>query len=1695
MKKKYFNFIAIFLLLASSLNAQSTDETAIKSSSRSLSASFYANNIHNQYLPDVLFCTTHNITFRAEIEHLGTTVAGIEWYIDGIEESSEHNSVIWDKTFVAGNYSVEMWVYSIDEDTVSVASTLTIGAHILATSNSIIGGSVSGSGCYAVGVTAELIATPEECYRFNNWTANGIPVSNSATYTFIVTQDSNLTANFTPIPPSNIFVFANPGGMATGSALNVPCGETRTAIASPFIDYNFVNWTDSNGNEVSTLNPFTFVVTESKTLYANFTLKSYQITTTPNTPDMGTTSGDGIYLSGELITVTATPYSLYRFVDWTENGNTVSTEAVYSFPVSQNRNLVANFEIKNFTVNVLPYPGNGGTVTGGGNHIPYGQLITVTATPYLEYTFLYWTIDGVVKSVATEYSFNVIQSVTVIAHFKPKTCNIMVWANPPWGGTVTGDTTNIPYGALYTISAYPNPNYHFVNWTENGDHVSSNADYTFIVHRSHNLVANFALNTYDIILTAQPEHGGYVTGGGTNILHGTVINAQATPANSHFFFEYWTENGDIVSTDALYQFTATRSRSLVAHFGLETFTVTVTADPPDGGTVEGGGTDIPYLTVITVIATPDSCHIFECWTENGDTVSLIPQYTFPVTENHHLIAHFTLKTFNIYTSEDSPGNGTTYGGNTNIPCGTEITVTAIPEIGYAFVNWTENGVPVSDTANYTFTVIADRELVANFVFVTYNIYLEADPWYAGDVYGSGTYPLGFDLTVLADAHPEYRFVNWTENGDTISISANYQFIVDRDRYLIAHFEDALFDVTVSASPGVGGIATGDTTGLTYGAWHTVTATPNQYFTFRDWTENGVWVSDSAIYHFPVHHSCHLVANFVPEECIITVTRIPLFGGMVSGGGAFPVGTVDTIKAFPALDHTFDKWTENDSLITNSPSYSFTVMTSRNFVAHFKPKNYIINLTAEPSGGGTVSGGGTYLYNEIAPVRAVADTNYVFDKWTEDGNMVSEMAYYPFPVTRSRNLVAHFRLKTFNIIVTEIIPNGSGTVDGGGYNISWGTDTAVSAFPFMNYNFDRWTENGDTVSVDSVYRIIVKRDHDLVAHFTPKMYHINVTAYPVQWGNVTGSGDYAYLSYATVSAVPLEGYTFKEWTENGEPVSDSATYTFCVNHARNLVANFERATYNIILKAEPEEGGEVHDTEYNVPFGTIKTVIAIPNEQCHFINWTENDIPVSDEAEYQFTVTKSRYLVANFTAVTHAITLISIPPDAGILSGGGNIPHGREHTIKAKANDCYEFVKWVEADTLVCEEPDYQFTVEDDRIFLAYFKKINVNITTEANPPEGGTVEGEYFDVACGTPVIIKADPNPEYTFINWTRDGEEVSLEPEYQFPAVGGNFVANFAINQYTITLIADPSDLGTVSGGGTFDYGEEITVKAKPKTGFSLLAWTEDGIEVSTDVNYTFTVERSRTLVAQFEKLKYTVTVDVNNETYGHANGGGKFDANQIAQVKAFPIDGYQFINWTKDGVIVSTKSVYEFPVVENVTLIANFYAIEFDDYAVTLWDNTFMLNLKKLANEGYEVTGCKWFKNSKEEKDTRTIDAYSYSAGPKKTDLLELEPTYYSFQLITKDGSRLNSTNKILTKRDFEHAPLYNPLFVYPNPVFAGNAFTLEGLTKDTPIEVYNQYGVCVHKAIAKDETATLALNLPVGVYIIRNNNKIVRITIIK
>lgn len=138
-----------------------------------------------------------------------------------------------------------------------------------------------------------------------------------------------------------------------------------------------------------------------------------------------------------------------------------------------------------------------------------------------------------------------------------------------------------------------------------------------------------------------------------------------------------------------------------------------------------------------------------------------------------------------------------------------------------------------------------------------------------------------------------------------------------------------------------------------------------------------------------------------------------------------------------------------------------------------------------------------------------------------------------------------------------------------------------------------------------------------------------------------------------------------------------------------------------LSADPANGGKVSGSGAKL-FDMSVTVTAAAATGYRFVNWSEGGNVVSLSADYTFVVTGNRSLIANYTPITYTIATAAEPPDGGTTSGGGALTSGTGATLLAIPAEGFQFVDWSEGGSVVSTEPDYLFTVTEDRTLVAHF---------------------------------------------------------------------------------------------------------------------------------------------------------------------------------------------------------------------------------------------------------------------------------------------------------------------------------------------------------------------------------------------------------
>lgn len=259
-----------------------------------------------------------------------------------------------------------------------------------------------------------------------------VTASNAANYQVQVTTDSRnnvfeddavshadaeanntATAGFSITAYYTVALQSSPpgAGLLTGAG-TYSSGSPVTVTAVPLtntLPYQFVNWTEGGAFQSAGTN-YSFIISGNRSLTANFTLPSFQITASNNPPGAGIVAGQGTYFYGTTNVLTASANYGWRFTNWTENGTVIATAAALTNLVTSNRFVVANYVEANTVhyVTTATSPANLATVTGGGTY-HNGETAVISApaaitNPPNIYTFREFQLNGALAASSTSFN-------------------------------------------------------------------------------------------------------------------------------------------------------------------------------------------------------------------------------------------------------------------------------------------------------------------------------------------------------------------------------------------------------------------------------------------------------------------------------------------------------------------------------------------------------------------------------------------------------------------------------------------------------------------------------------------------------------------------------------------------------------------------------------------------------------------------------------------------------------------------------------------------------------------------------------------------------------------------------------------------------------------------------------------------------------------------------------------------------------------------------------------------------------------------------------------------------------------------------------------------------------------------------------------------------------------------------------------
>jgi gingipain K len=1045
-----------------------------------------------------------------------------------------------------GDGSVMPYITKPEANTVSHANTINIGAttftvsavagsYVAITKDNVILGvaEVPSSGTANVSISGltsagdvKIVVTRQQ---YQPYITTIQAISNDGPYISLDSYTPNIaligeTTNLS-------MTFKNVGTAATSGTTTVTLSSSDANLV---VDQGTKTFSALAANATTTVSGFQFHFKSTATVGFNYTLhytatngnntwegdltvtanQFYTVTVASNNNDHGTVSGGGQYDYGASCTVTATPADGYMFTNWTRNGNVVSTDAAYTFTVSENISLVANFA--------------SGVMIGDGSS---------STSEYLpSYNYYNYTLSEQIYTSAELGGTGIITSIAFYNEGAEKTRTYDFYMKATTKSTFTGKTDWI------TVSA--------------GDKVFSGS-----VTMAANEWTTITLSTpfvYDgtsnVVLVADDNTGSY-----TSSPH---MACRVFTATSQALY-YYDDNNNFnplsppTSSGTYNSVLSVKNQIILTKEAISTepVTIKVSANPEQAATVTGGG-EYTFGETCTVTATPNANYTFTGWTENGNTVSSELSFSFTATSDRDLVANF-IQAIEIGTGTSTHNYLPTY--NYYNYSMTEQIYTA-DEIGVAgtinSIAFYNEGAEKTRTLDFYLKATDKESFSSKTDWVTV---ASSDKVFSGEVtlaanawtFINFTAPFEYDgnsnlVLVVDDNSGAYTSsphlacsvynangtqsiyiysdgTNYNPSSPTTSQSSNYATLSVKNHLLmgITVNTGTQYTITATANPTEGGTITGAGTYYENGTCR-LTATANTDYAFVNWTKDGAVVSTNTTYSFTVTEDADYVANFnyVKEYNVKIMPNDPDYGSVAFG------------RNRETLTYDFEDGWQGWTTFQGSTTSPHSWMHNTEYVAYDSNGDQIVPECHDSSSGmmlsesyisASTSGGGD--------AQAVTPDNYLVSPQFRLGG---SFTFY------AASRMSNYPAEKFSVLVSE-----SGNTSASSF-----THTELT----VTLSDNSWNEYTIDLSAYSGMGYVAIRHYDCNDQHLLYIDDVTIVEGEVTDGSVTAT--YVHGTSCTVTATPNEGFYFANWTENGNVVSSDASYTFTVTSDHDLTANFQ-----------------------------------------------------------------------------------------------------------------------------------------------------------------------------------------------------------------------------------------------------------------------------------------------------------------------------------------------------------------------------------------------------------------------------------------------------------------------------------------------------------------------------------------------------------
>ena len=1209
--------------------------------------------------------------------------------------------------------------------------------------------------------------------------------------------------------------------------------------------------------------------------------------------------------SGTQVTYTATANDGYRFTDWSNGTTTVSTENPYTVTVTSNIELTANFQEDSGEVEAPDY------CTPSGSSYSNNYLTSVTtsgAKENISYSAsshpggTYKLVDGVIKvNPGTSFTLNLVAyslgagSTTTVREdirfchaslFTDFDINgdfgdaVQTWGNKPPTNNVYGNydqcidiskiidvPSNAAIGKSHIRVIYTNA------WTDFPTACTTALDkgiaYDFVIEV-------VAIPTYTVTVSTNGD-GGTATTSAESVQEGGTATLTATPAEG-YKFTGWSDG----SKANPYTVTVTDNISLVANFeAIPTYTVNVSVN--GNGSVEKSAGSVLEGNTVTLTATPAEGYKFTGWSD-GSTEN---PYTVTVTDNISLVANFeAIPTYTVNVSTNDVNGGTATASSSSVLEGNTVTLTATAADGYKFTGWSDG----SKDNPYTLTVTEDISLTANFAeegkllltFACLSDLHSQNSLIEGDV--NSVDIRGVAKTTLQRISEEEK------NLDLIVLGGDYTSDCTISEENWQRSRELLIEATRNVFP------EGAKTPVIY-------VNGNHEYEVANFDDLPKYYNAGEYYGTPMKTD---IGELPAEDCFYEEAS--------NGTGT----SVNLLAAYHYVVNGFDFVVLNTgkNMFTNAWTYEYSV-ESVQWCARKLAKIY------EEDANKTVF---FLVHIPFSDSNSLSATNKGMNAGDATTLLKSTLAQYP-------NLVmlyghdhgtnsAYIRTSTSQR-VTEYATDGS---------VYTGSGASQENIVYYVQNYDSREYLGYN-SENLATTITQTSDVNLTSSTVSGCegaFLFNMTNYVSDRQYVhCGSSDHNYSGNVNNSGVNQQIYLYKVADPTATTITATLSTTVEDGATYILVArNSATGTAYYALSDEVINSGETSQrmigVEVTVTDGTITYNRADYNSS---LLWTINEKGSSSEKSFFSSFMGSmRYynnsidgsVGASNSRIVQAL-MVYVYSDRVELKmknygESGTFDNGNI-TINKDLKSYVSYRTVTHSEEQVTATPVITSTGGD--------VAPNTEVTVTVYAPDWHNL---YYTINGDTPT--EASTKVENGQITFTTDAEV----EEYVVKVAAQEGVRLISTSASVTYRVLDTHGI-TVSAteGGTAEFsieGDKVTLTATPATGYNFVSWTLNSNVVATTAEATIAYTENAQYVANFAKQTFNVTVT--------ATEGGSVNTitdpveyGTTLTLTATPNDGYQFVNWTLNGTVVSTDATFTTEAITaEIQYVANFQEIRPED-----------------------------------------------------------------------------------------------------------------------------------------------------------------------